>query len=147
MLTVLFFGTGVALLKLRQRAMNANECYDFDENELEAATAASLRSCCSSTNSLCSLDGEAGAGEKVGEATAAPDDAVACKFCHEDSTCRFCFGGPEKDQLIAPCLCVGSQVRPRPGRALPQQPSEERRDRIRPRAFFPFRAFLDSSCC
>ena len=97
MLPQAFVAAGIVLWKLRERSRNANECFDFDELELEEAKRASIRTCCSS-GSLDCLDADA---------------ANECKFCDESSICRFCFAGPERGELISPCACVGSQVRAR----------------------------------
>jgi hypothetical protein len=44
---------------------------------------------------------------------AASEEETTCKFCDATASCRFCFAGPERGELIAPCACVGSQVRTR----------------------------------
>ena len=104
MLPMLFFGTGALLVQLRKHALHANECYDFEQQELEEAKTASLKTCCG-----CNEDGE-----DVATTADEENKELTCKYCDEDASCRFCFAGPEKGELIAPCLCVGSQVRHRP---------------------------------
>lgn len=97
MLPQAFVAAGIVLLKLRERSRNANECFDFDELELEEAKRASVRTCCSSESLDC-LDADA---------------ANECMINDESLSCRFCFAGPERGELISPCACVGSQVRAR----------------------------------
>ena len=110
---MLFFGTGALLMKLRQHALEANECHDL---EVEAAKAASLlKTCCGGNTANNSAGGGVGANGDGAMVMASSgedeDEKMSCKFCDEDAACRFCFAGPEKGELIAPCACVGSQVR------------------------------------
>jgi hypothetical protein len=122
MLPMIFVATGALLMKLRKHALESNECYDFDEKE----RAASLRTCCSnSALNRMGEGGEAGGGERCGGGAEGAlselsgkekqlgemEMPLSCKFCDEDACCRFCFGGPDKGDLIAPCACVGSQVK------------------------------------
>ena len=113
MLPQAFVAAGIVLLKLRERSRNANECFDFDELELEEAKRASVRTYCSSGPDC--LDADA---------------ANECMINDESLSCRFCFAGPERGELISPCACVGSQVRARA-----RVPAEPRRE-----IFFPTRA-------
>ena len=114
MLPQAFVAAGIVLLKLRERSRNANECFDFDELELEEAKRASVRTYCSSESLDC-LDADA---------------ANECMINDESLSCRFCFAGPERGELISPCACVGSQCAR--ARASPRNPRRE--------IFFPTRA-------
>jgi hypothetical protein len=116
---MIFVATGALLMKLRKHALESNECYDFDEKE----RAASLRTCCSnSALNRMGEGGEAGGGERCGGGAEGAlselsgkekqlgemEMPLSCKFCDEDACCRFCFGGPDKGDLIAPCAPLAS---------------------------------------
>ena len=104
-LGVVFLGAGATLAALRKRAARSNECDDFPECDQPSGLA---KSCCSSTASLTGVLEAAEASE-----AAASEEETTCKFCDANASCRFCFAGPERGELIAPCACVGSQVRTR----------------------------------
>jgi len=103
LLGAVFLGAGATLAALRKRAAHANECDDFPECDQPSGLA---KSCCSSTASLTGVLEAAEAAE-----AAASEEETTCKFCDATASCRFCFAGPERGELIAPCACVGSQVR------------------------------------
>ena len=105
LLGAVFFGAGATLAALRKRAEGSNECDDFPECDQPSGLA---KSCCSSTASLTGVLEAAEAAE-----AAASEEETTCKFCDATASCRFCFAGPERGELIAPCACVGSQVRTR----------------------------------
>jgi hypothetical protein len=103
LLGAVFLGGGATLAALRKRAAHSNECDDFPECDQPSGLA---KSCCSSTASLTGVLEAAEAAE-----AAASEEETTCKFCDATASCRFCFAGPERGELIAPCACVGSQVR------------------------------------
>ena len=103
LLGAVFLGGGATLAALRKRAAHYNECDDFPECDQPSGLA---KSCCSSTASLTGVLEAAEAAE-----AAASEEETTCKFCDATASCRFCFAGPERGELIAPCACVGSQVR------------------------------------
>ena len=105
LLGAVFLGGGATLAALRKRAAHSNECDDFPECDQPSGLA---KSCCSSTASLTGVLEAAEAAE-----AAASEEETTCKFCDATASCRFCFAGPERGELIAPCACVGSQVRTR----------------------------------
>ena len=106
LLGAVFLGGGATLAALRKRAAHSNECDDFPECDQPSGLA---KSCCSSTASLTGVL-EAAESAEAAEA-AASEEETTCKFCDATASCRFCFAGPERGELIAPCACVGSQVR------------------------------------
>jgi hypothetical protein len=116
LLGAVFLGGGATLAALRKRAAHSNECDDFPECDQPSGLA---KSCCSSTASLTGVLEAAEAAE-----AAASEEETTCKFCDATASCRFCFAGPERGELIAPCACVGSQVR-KPSKKLE---SRNRRD-------------------
>ena len=100
LLGAVFLGAGATLAALRKRAARSNEYDDFPEFDQPSGLA---KSCCGSTASL--------TGVLEAAEVAAGEQEIMCKFCDPTASCRFCFAGPERGELIAPCACVGSQVR------------------------------------
>ena len=131
LLGAVFLGAGATLAALRKRAARSNECDDFPECDQPSGLA---KSCCSSTASLTGVLEAAEAAE-----AAASEEETTCKFCDATASCRFCFAGPERGELIAPCACVGSQVR---------KPSKKRESRNRDEEaplVFPGKFFFTAS--
>jgi hypothetical protein len=127
LLGAVFLGGGATLAALRKRAAHSNECDDFPECDQPSGLA---KSCCSSTASLTGVLEAAEAAE-----AAASEEETTCKFCDATASCRFCFAGPERGELIAPCACVGSQVR-KPSKKRESRNRDEEAPLVFPGSFF-----------
>ena len=114
---LIFMGTGLTLWELRNHCVADNEALDL---EMEEPAKPPTRCC--SNSCLFTLAKEVPGDildqnhlpEEASCAEDDDDDELECRFCEPTNSCRFCFAGPERGELIAPCDCTGSQVRQHP---------------------------------
>jgi len=104
-------GTGLTLWELRNHCVADNEALDL---EMEEPAKPPTR-CCSNSCLFTlakEVPGDILDQNHLPEASCAEDDdddELECRFCEPTNSCRFCFAGPERGELIAPCDCTGSQ--------------------------------------
>ena len=107
-------GTGLTLWELRNHCVADNEALDLEMEEPPKPP----KRCCSNS-CLFTLAKEVpwdilDQNDLPEARDKEEEDEINCRFCEPTNSCRFCFAGPERGELIAPCDCTGSQVRPKP---------------------------------
>ena len=129
---LIFMGTGLTLWELRNHCVADNEALDLEMEEPPKPP----KRCCSNSCLFTlakEVPGDILDQNDLPEARdKEEEDEINCRFCEPTNSCRFCFAGPERGELIAPCDCPGSQVRPKPPPTLPSPLLEDNREKITP---------------